>query len=1253
MKNKNIMKRFLGILCVSGLISMSSYAQVSLYSFSQSSVTYTEITGGTVLGNATTDEQRFVDVTVPSGDTATTGVGLPIGFNFTYNGSVFDVFAVNANGWISLGQSSLTPAVNMRSTNYQQPISTASMAPAVLQNRACAFGRNLAGQPVSELSYLTMGTSPNRTLVVQWKKFRRSSTQNGDTINFQIRLNETANSVDFVYGNVVYAGGGGGNTGPQVGLRGQANTDFNNRMSATSWSTTAAGTANNSFVRLSSTIRPPSGLEFTFAPPFQFDAGLTAINSPATPVSIGDNKITVTLKNFGTDTLRDANIEWSVNNVLQTSFPFMNSGIPHAATFGPDSIGTYNFSTTGSYVIKAWTSLPNGHADGNNLNDTITKTVYAQSYATIPFIENFDNVWESKNDTSDVPTAYWSNTPAFGNSSWRRDDDSITAPWTEGTLGAYTPAGANGTIHSAKFHSWYATNNTSGIMDLFVDFSPAGEKILDFWYINTSGGDSLSVYLSTNSGTNFSFIRKFRVVPAWSHYILYIGNSTSANCVVRFKAVSDYGQTDIGIDQVQIYLQPANDMTAVKWISPASGCGLTGTEQVTVRVRNDGTDVQSNIPVKYSIDGGATFTGPENIPGPVNPGDSADFTFTSTTDLSNSGAYNCKFVVNLTGDPVALNDTAYSVIVSSGVISSFPFIENFNTGSSNYFLLSANADANILYDTNGTQSTYGLHFTGKTTNLWAAGTTTAAAAWSHTSHIAAAATCGVDASGISRLNMKFDIRETSSNNANLTYTWYAIVVNDIDTIADFTGTRFFNPASPSDVYSTKYFDLSAYADTSFSLKFISSCRRDLANSTNGLGDNVFFDNLALYEPLIINDLGPDTIICEGNSITYNAGAGTGYTYVWTRLPSPDTISTAPIYTVDMSGTYCIVVTNSLGLTASDTVTVTVNPMPVVSAGNDTIVQYMSIASLFGSVNPPLGDYTYLWAPDSVLADAGVQNPMTDSMRFSTIFTLYVTNNVSGCMGSDQVIVSVIGGPLSVAVYTDPGTICAGSPVSLLALPSGGSGTYTYNWTSSPAGFASTVADTMDYPLVTTTYRVGISDGTDAATDSVTVTVHDLPVVSLGNDAGLCMYETITLDAGTAISYIWSTGETTQTITVDSTNAIGGVATIWVNVTNEFGCMNTDTIVITFQYCTGINENAGKTSVSVYPNPTNGYTNIRVNGLTGNAELSIFTMEGQSVYNEHISGNNVTGHDLSYLPKGVYIVRINNEKTNLITKLIIR
>ena len=118
------MKKLYATLATLFLLAANAIGQtVSSYTFTSSAGTYTEITGGTLLGSTTTDDQRFVDPAVPTGSSSTlTGVGFPIGFNFTFGGVVFDRLAINANGWISLGQSALTPAVNISSTNNYTPI---------------------------------------------------------------------------------------------------------------------------------------------------------------------------------------------------------------------------------------------------------------------------------------------------------------------------------------------------------------------------------------------------------------------------------------------------------------------------------------------------------------------------------------------------------------------------------------------------------------------------------------------------------------------------------------------------------------------------------------------------------------------------------------------------------------------------------------------------------------------------------------------------------------------------------------------------------------------------------------------------------------------------------------------------------------------------------------------------------------------------------------------------------------------------
>src|SRR6478752_3823052 len=108
------------------LSTLWGYSQVKYYSFTKSTGAYEEFSDGTSLGNESSDFQRFVNPADPMGNSsASSGPGFDIGFNFTFNGVVYDKFAVATDGWISLGTSSLGAiAVNTYSVSTVTPIST-------------------------------------------------------------------------------------------------------------------------------------------------------------------------------------------------------------------------------------------------------------------------------------------------------------------------------------------------------------------------------------------------------------------------------------------------------------------------------------------------------------------------------------------------------------------------------------------------------------------------------------------------------------------------------------------------------------------------------------------------------------------------------------------------------------------------------------------------------------------------------------------------------------------------------------------------------------------------------------------------------------------------------------------------------------------------------------------------------------------------------------------------------------------------
>jgi hypothetical protein len=209
---------------------------VNLYTWAQSTSTYTSISGtGTLIGSGL-DDNVFS--------------ALNIGFTFNFDGVAYTQFGLNANGWISLG--STVPV------NSYTPISTGTT-----NNVISAMARDLYGLATGNgVYYQTTGSAPNRILTVEWKNWGVYSTGLSE-YNFQIKLYETSDSINIVYGPYTPTTAGT----VEVGLRGASNADFNNRTTTTDWSATTAGTLNSSSCTISSTVYPSNGLTWRWAPP--------------------------------------------------------------------------------------------------------------------------------------------------------------------------------------------------------------------------------------------------------------------------------------------------------------------------------------------------------------------------------------------------------------------------------------------------------------------------------------------------------------------------------------------------------------------------------------------------------------------------------------------------------------------------------------------------------------------------------------------------------------------------------------------------------------------------------------------------------------------------------------------------------------------------------------------------------------------------------------------------------------------------
>ena len=265
------------------------FSAVSDYRFSYSAGTYTEITGGTVLGTAVVGGLDYSPTSLYN----QMYVNVPIPFLFGFNGNLHNQVTISTYGYMMLNGT----------TSTTSPISSTMVADGVISILAILLQGNVWDGNLGEVRYETLGVAPNRVFIVQWKNFRRGSST-GESYNFQVHLNETSNVIKMVFGTMTVNYTGTNN--PQLGLRGTSNADFINRVVTTNWATSDAGTSNYDVVRLTTTVYPASGCSYTFTP----DAP-TAVPALATAQYPSDT---------ATNVYASTNLSWSDGGGWTTGF---------------------------------------------------------------------------------------------------------------------------------------------------------------------------------------------------------------------------------------------------------------------------------------------------------------------------------------------------------------------------------------------------------------------------------------------------------------------------------------------------------------------------------------------------------------------------------------------------------------------------------------------------------------------------------------------------------------------------------------------------------------------------------------------------------------------------------------------------------------------------------------------------------------------------------------------------------------------
>jgi hypothetical protein len=210
----------------------------------------------------------------------------------------------------------------------------------------------------------------------------------------------------------------------------------------------------------------------------------------------------------------------------------------------------------------------------------------------------------------------------------------------------------------------------------------------------------------------------------------------------------------------------------------------------------------------------------------------------------------------------------------------------------------------------------------------------------------------------------------------------------------------------------------------------------------------------------------------------------------------------------------------------------------------------------------------------------------------------------------------------------------------------GQGPYSVQWTSLGNKTVSLFVEESGY----------VSD-----TSSNEILVYEKPAFSIipnPNDT-VSTLDTITLSGDiSSVSFLWSTGDTTQSIEVTCVcGPNGGTQDYWLEVTNEGGCSSKEYITVVFEGPTMLSDLSDLPEILAYPNPFNDMLNIQLQvSEEGQYLFEVFNYTGHPVIQEWRQlkpGKQTISINMDHASPGAYLLSVRTDRKYLGVKQIIK
>lgn len=844
------------------------------------------------------------------------------------------------------------------------------------------------------------------------------------------------------------------------------------------------------------------------------DGAVPLIFAPGSSCGLGDSvDIVIAAQNFGTDTLIgiSASVQIDGGPVVTLSVP--DTILP--GSFLPFFFPGNDFSVNGDYDIKAWTNV---NGDTNFFNDTSETTITSiPTVDTYPYFEDFEG----------------------GNGGWLADQG-FNGTWAFGTPNKLTIVGAasgsNAWVTGGLGTDFYNPNDSSQVIGPCFDFTsnPNPAITMQVWWNSEFSNDGAVLQSSIDNGATWQDVGAFGDPNNWytdntlfgapggsnqgwsgrdatgngsggwveaRHPLTGLGGLSNVLLRVAFGATG-FGQDDgFAFDDVLIYEIPDEDLGVTAILDPLGGFCTGDTIDISVLVENFGVATQNNIPVTVDITGPQNTTFNVTSTNPIIPGGS-DSIFVASYAATVAGDYTFTAYTVLGGDTLVFNDTTFVVnLIMVTQTAADPIVQSDSlcaTDSAQFTLIATSAATDHRwYDSVGGD----VIFVGDTFQ---------------TDFLTSSTTYYVEAvnplvqPGFTPVDNNFVAGGGYATfNAGLRFDVFQDLVlqsvkvfpngpgNIVANLEDNTGAIIQTTTIPFG---------GTVPDTVITLDWEIGPGTDYVITADGTVPGLWrsFSTFPSYFPFTLPGIISVTNAESNNNFYY-------WFYDWQVV-----VPGCPSSLIPVNAAFKAPAQVDLG------------PDGTVCAG-----------SPIDAFDPSL--VSYVWNGDSSIT--------TSSILADTTGLYYVdVVNFEGCSGTDSVVYLVNPTPV---VDIDPVNNTECDSVTLDAGNPGAS----YFWTG-PNGFTST--DQSIAATETGTYSVVVTALGCPSDDSTDVTIFASPVVDLGPDRGTC--DPVMLDAGTdGVSYLWSTGATTQMITAMA--PIGTPDTVSVDVTSADGCVTTDQVIL--------------------------------------------------------------------------------------------